>query len=387
MNHKKTIIFIIITLVIIILTGCGYSIEEISQMHSYKKQAVKNTITYIEDKYGFTPIIKNTECEKDIENLMPLTLFYPATGYVYVEVSDGNRSFNVYISGKEATEVGFDNYQYNEIKYDVEDILNKTLKTQSISYILSYGKFRDLWSTSLSSANGLITEYYDKTNLSTITKNYDFDIVLEYIDISLDNLYNFNSDNPPQEFVSELENSNILLLSYRSDEAYKITDNYSYIRNIVWTSDDYILNDLRILIKEYVKISDNKNEYNKFILNQIDDIYYILDGGTYANFTKTNINDAADTDFGVHIANVKQIYNAYSLETDAEKIYLYIPIDKLNISSDEISWGVQYNYENSEKHNMLYGKNIIESYLYTRLSNLGLKDNIILTIYEYNIDK
>ena len=143
------------------------------------------------------------------------------------------------------------------------------------------------------------------------------------------------------------------------------------------------MDDFRLLIKEYVKISDNKTEYNKFILNQIDDIYYILDDGTYANFTKTNINDA--TDFGVlYATDIKQIYNAYSIETDAEKIFLYIPINKLKISSDEISWGIQYNYENSVKHRFMSDDIINESYLYTQLSNSLSEDNIIITIYEYN---
>lgn len=384
MNHKKTIIFIIITLVILFLTCRGYSKEE----HTYKKQAVKNTIAYIENKYWFTPKIKKTKCEKDIQPSMFLRLSYPATGYVFVKANDGNRSFYVYISGKEETEVGFDNYQYNEIKNDVKDILNNTLKTESISYILSYGKFMDLTLTSLSSAKGLITEYYDKTNLSTITKNYDFHIILEYLDISLDTLYDFNLDNPPQEFVSELDSSNILLLSYRSNEAYKTAKKYAYIRNMVWVSDDYILNDFRLIIKEYVKISDNKNEYNKFILNQIDDIYYILDGGTYANLIKTNINDAADTDYGVlSVKNVKQIYNAYSLETDAEEIYLYIPIDKLSKYSHEISWGAQYYYENSEKHRLLGGNIISKSYLSLHLSDSWLEDKIILTIYEHDTER
>lgn len=384
MNHKKTIIFIIITLVILILTCRGYSKEE----HTYKKQAVKNTIAYIENKYGFTPKIKKTKCEKDIQPSMFLRHSYPATGYVFVKANDGNRSFYVYISGKEETEVGFDNYQYNEIKNDVEDILNNTLKTESISYILSYGKFRDLTLTSLSSAKGLITEYYDKTNLSIITKNYDFHIILEYLDISLDTLYDFNLDNPPQEFFSELDSSNILLLSYRNNEAYKTAKKYAYIRNMVWVSDDYILNDFRLIIKEYVKISDNKNEYNKFILNQIDDIYYILDGGTYANLIKTNINDAADTDYGVLcVKNVKQIYNAYSLETDAEAIYLNIPIDKLSKYSHEISWGAQYYYENSEKHQLLGGNIINKSYLSLKLSDSWLKDKIIITIYEHDTER
>lgn len=99
MNYKKIIIFIIITLVIIILAGHGYSMEEIA----YKKQAVKNTKAYIEEKYGFTPKIKNTKCEKDIQPSMFLRLSYPATGYVFVKANDGNRSFYVYISGKEET--------------------------------------------------------------------------------------------------------------------------------------------------------------------------------------------------------------------------------------------------------------------------------------------
>lgn len=382
MIHKKTIIFLI-TLVILILTGCGYSKEG----NEYKKQAVKNTKAYIENKYGFTPKIKRTKCEEDIKYSIFPKFSYPLTGNVNIVASDGNRLFNVYISGKEKTEVGFDNYQYDEIKKDIEDILKKTLKTQSINYILWYGKSRDFWLSS-SSANGLITEYYDKTNLSTITKNNDFNIVLEYIYVSLDTLYNFNSDNPPQEFVSELDNSNILLLSYRSSEACETAKNYTYIRNMVWVSDDYILNDFRLLIKEYVKISDNKTEYNKFILNQIDDIYYILDGGTYANLIKTNINDAADKDYGVlSVTDVKQIYNAYSLETDAEAIYLYIPINKLKISSDEIDWGVQYNYENSEKHQLISSNIINKSYLYTRLCDSWLEDKIIITIYEYDIEK
>lgn len=383
---KKIMLFLKIVIVIFLIILPFLPLEERTKIPAYKKQATENAIEYIENKYGFTPKIKRAKCEEVIKYSIAPRLWYPLTGYVDIVANDGNRSFNIYISGKEVTEIGFDNYQYNEIKNDVEDILNNTLKTQSISYILSYGKFMDLGSTSLSSGNGLITEFYDKTNLSTITKNYDFYIVLEYIDMSFDNLYNFNSDNPPQKFISELDSSNILLLSYRSSEAYETAKNYAYIRNIVWSSENYILDDFRLLIKEYVKISDNKTEYNKFILNQIDDFYYILDNGTYANFTKTNINDA--TDFGVlYATDVKQIYNAYSLETDAEKIFLYIPINKLKISSDEISWGVQYNYENSEKHRLISDDIINESYLYARLSDSWLEDNIIITIYEYNIEK
>lgn len=49
---KKTLPLLLICAVTAIATGCGYSFSEKRQMKAYQKQAGKNAVSYISEKYG-----------------------------------------------------------------------------------------------------------------------------------------------------------------------------------------------------------------------------------------------------------------------------------------------------------------------------------------------
>lgn len=263
--HKK-IIILIITIISVVLVGCGYTREEKERMEEYKKQAEQNAIAYIEEKYNFTPSIESLNC--DFIDPSPIPDFTPSpSGDVYVNANDGSQSFSIYITGIKQSTSGKDDYQADAIKRDIEAYFDNIIKIDKKSISVHYGKYRTL--------DDKISEYYDQTNLPEIIKEYNFKIILEYIDETFDQLDDMWTDPSVKESVEILEDMDIMLISYRDDQAYKLAGGHNF-----YISDDpglfYRDNQYTIYINELAKILDHEIEHTKYPVKQIDDTSYAV---------------------------------------------------------------------------------------------------------------
>lgn len=95
---KKSVIFLI-SIIIILISGCSYSQEEQQQMKQYESQAKENAAQYILSKYGFEAKIKDTKIQKADSGPVP-DFTPPPTGNVFVKMEYNNRDFYVYITGE-----------------------------------------------------------------------------------------------------------------------------------------------------------------------------------------------------------------------------------------------------------------------------------------------
>ncbi len=62
---KKTLPLLLICAVTAIATGCGYSFSEKRQMKAYQKQAGKNAVSYISEKYGLDAEVTELDAESN----------------------------------------------------------------------------------------------------------------------------------------------------------------------------------------------------------------------------------------------------------------------------------------------------------------------------------
>ena len=158
LNEKESYIKFLIMFVLVCLTGCRYTKEEKDTIEQYKTQAEENSISYIKEKYNISSEVISLEVE--LEDTDPIPNITPdPTGNVYVKMKSNNKEFYVYITGKESSIIGKDNYQYNEIVTDLLELIQKDTNITPYNYQVIYG-FEDSFKYP-----GLIDIYYDGTNL------------------------------------------------------------------------------------------------------------------------------------------------------------------------------------------------------------------------------
>ena len=93
----------------ILFSACD-SKEQKAENEKNLRQAEKNAIAYIEEKYGFTPEV----IESAIERSSGLFGGTPLTTAM-IRMSYNNKDFSVYIDGETENTDGADNYQQDEI--------------------------------------------------------------------------------------------------------------------------------------------------------------------------------------------------------------------------------------------------------------------------------
>lgn len=374
-NFHKKIILLIIAILSIGLTACGYTREEKERMEEYKKQAEKNAIAYIEEKYHFTPTIEKLIC--DHIDPSPIPDFTPApSGDVYVTANDGKRSFYIFITGTKESTSGKDNYQADIIKNDIEKYFDNVVKIEKKSISVSYGEYRK--------SDNKIPEYYDHTNLPELIEKYKFKIIIEYVDETFDELDDMWTNPSMKETVQLLENADIMLVSYRDEQAYESAKGHDYIINENPGLSNY--EDLYIIcVNEVAKIINHEIQHTEYPVEKIDDIsYYVTDDYTL-NVQKEDNN----IDFSIKFSSFKykceKTYNTHSLISSAEKVLIFIPNDKIQHKKPEKNFfGIQYTENNEIKYKRLYG-GTFGSYKYI-IINPRHRNNIYLSLF-YESDR
>ena len=99
MGKRKAVYWILLALIMVTVTGCGYTLEEKREMKRYEKQGRENAKNYIREKYGIDAKITEINCEKYSSS--PVPDFFPSpTGNVFVKMKYKGADFLVAISGQ-----------------------------------------------------------------------------------------------------------------------------------------------------------------------------------------------------------------------------------------------------------------------------------------------
>ena len=251
---KKIIGLISLALVLSCLTGCGYTKEEKDTMEQYKTQAEENAINYIKEKYNISSEVISSEAE--LENTDPIPNITPdPTGNVYVKMKSNNKEFYVYITGKETSIIGKDNYQYNEIVNDLLNLIQKDTNVAPYNYQVVYG-FEDSFKYP-----GLIDIYYDGNNLHNV---FYFDDRLDQgLYINLNYIGNNNLENIVFNNSSQIiNNGHISLINFSTVDDY---NNFSKEDSISKVYYSYLLTDEdKQVIDNILLIKEGNKEYFDF---------------------------------------------------------------------------------------------------------------------------
>ncbi|MBQ8598206.1 MAG: hypothetical protein IJ409_10490 [Lachnospiraceae bacterium] len=330
-KHKKTRKVLIsgLALLLLLVTGCGYSAEEKAAMKQYEKQGKKNAREYIEEKYGFKAKVTDVTCDK--VNTGPIPDFWPGpTGNVQVEMEYKGEDFYVYIAGDEETIEGVDDYQMDEIMEDFEDILEDVSGLKAEEMALCYGKF--LTMDDKPEGNGMISTYYDGENLDEVLHEQNFRLFCAYIDEDMSDM---------DEVAEAFGEGCYLFVSYNSEEDYKTCRSESYY-NLLGTPIQGDVDKNELFIREYYSLEYDEEEY---VVNEVlehDGFYYTVEDGSEVYFEEAEIDDP-DNWNGRGFLGAEQAMEAYSVYTDADKITLYIPVDQID-GDGEYGWGIALQY-------------------------------------------
>jgi len=251
---KKIISLISLVLILGCLTGCRYTKEEKDTMEQYKSQAEENAINYIKEKYNVCSQVISSVAELQDTDSIPNITPDP-TGNVYVKMKSNNKEFYVYITGKESSVIGKDNYQYNEIVNDLLNLIQKDTNITPYNYQVIYG-FEDSFKYP-----GLIDIYYDGTNLYNVI-NFD-DRYDQGLYVNLNYIGNNNLENIVFNNSSQIINKgHISLMNFSTVENY---NNFSKESNITKIYYGYSFTDAdKTVIDNILLLKNGNKEYLSF---------------------------------------------------------------------------------------------------------------------------
>ena len=251
---KKIIGLISLILIFFCLTGCGYTKEEKDTIEQYKTQAEENAINYIKEKYNISSEVISSEVE--LEDTEPIPNITPApTGNVYVKMKSNSKEFYVYITGKESSIIGKDNYQYNEIVNDLLNLIQKDTNIAPYNYQVIYG-FEDSFKYP-----GLIDIYYDGTNLYNVI-HFD-DRLDQGLYVNLNYIGNNNLENIAFNNSRQIINKGHI--SLRNFSTVEIYNNFSKESNITKIYYGYSFSDAdKQFIDNILLIKNGNKEYFDF---------------------------------------------------------------------------------------------------------------------------
>ncbi len=369
---------ILLTL-LLTLSACGYTAEEQREMKQYRKTAEQNAVSYIEEKYGFTSEVLGSECEV-IKVEFSLNIAPEPTGDVYVELYDEekDKSFWVYTTGEEASRECWDNYQYEEIEAAVEAQMDVLLGIEAEHTSLEYGKFcedgkRVSDVEGGSRRYGLVQEFFDGNNLAQVLGSADYNQMVVCIVCEKKIPELLEEGSMIQAFGNNVD---CLFINYRNTQACE----YVHKDGCEAYFPQYKLSDSVenrcFYVKEQYSVYSSRNEeeihteYGEYILKQFEDFYYVPIGGTYCEFVSADkeMKEASLWNRS-GFRNAQRIYDAYQIDSDAEHVYLFIPIevlaaeevDESTIEDDEVRI-VRQHYYNDKDKGWIFGKSVCSTY-------------------------
>ena len=295
--------------------------EQKAENEKNLRQAEKNAIAYIEEKYGFTPEV----IESAIERSSGLFGGTPLTTAM-IRMSYNNKDFSVYIDGETENTDGADNYQQDEIISALTEKLSEKAESakgivgEIKSINIDGGKTHNFFNEAEWNTGNLYSEYFDGENFAEVFANNACNITADYVDadlISLDrSFYNFLLDN---------ERVNLYMISYRSEKDYEERPDYNVFTDFTGIKRH------AIQIEESLVFGKDGAEHNEYVLGKHDDFYYYVSDNTpdTVNFTPAKMPDASEFD-GNGIIDGQFVTPAYSIASSVdERIYIYYPLSEL----------------------------------------------------------
>lgn len=358
MGKRKAVYWSLLALIMITVTGCGYTLEEKREMKRYEKQGRKNAKNYIREKYGIDAKITEINCEKYSSS--PVPDFFPSpTGNVFVKMKYKGADFLVAISGQKKNTDGLDNYQFQEIATAFAQEMYNITGLHAESAYVCYGEY----GTVKDEKNGMIHTFYDGENLAEVLQKESARAVVSYANQDVEQI-------PVSQISQKTGVDTILLTDYESREAYQ-TVRCPYYNLAGWPIENGIENQL-YLMNGYRVVGAGEDTYVKCEKKIQDDIILITENPKDQILLEKTSLDSQENWNGNGFIDAKQVASAYAFDTNSEKVYVYFPVEKLDTKEvKEAQLVKQYQYKGETCYDNIISKvtddgKYIHGIVYTR---------------------
>ena len=358
MGKRKAVYWILLALIVVTVTGCGYTLEEKREMKRYEKQGRENAKNYIREKYGIDAKITEINCEKYSSS--PVPDFFPSpTGNVFVKMKYKGAEFLVAISGQKKNTDGLDNYQFQEIATAFAQEMYNITGLHAESAYVCYGEY----GTVKDEKNGMIHTFYDGENLAEVLQKESARAVVSYANQDVEQI-------PVSQISQKTGVDTILLTDYESREAYQ-TVRCPYYNLAGWPIENGIENQL-YLMNGYRVVGAGEDTYVKCEKKIQDDIILITENPKDQIILEKTSLDSQENWNGNGFIDAKQVANAYTFDTNSEKVYVYFPVEKLDTKEvKEAQLVKQYQYKGETCYDNIISKvtddgKYIHGIVYTR---------------------
>lgn len=358
MGKRKAVYWILLALIMVTVTGCGYTLEEKREMKRYEKQGRENAKNYIREKYGIDAKITEINCEKYSSS--PVPDFFPSpTGNVFVKMKYKGAEFFVAISGQKKNTDGLDNYQFQEIATAFAQEMYNITGLHAESAYVCYGEY----GTVKDEKNGMIHTFYDGENLAEVLQKESARAVVSYANQDVEQI-------PVSQISQKTGVDTILLTDYESREAYQ-TVRCPYYNLAGWPIENGIENQL-YLMNGYRVVGAGEDTYVKCEKKIQDDIILITENPKDQIILEKTSLDSQENWNGNGFIDAKQVTSAYAFDTNSEKVYVYFPVEKLDTKEvKEAQLVKQYQYKGETCYDNIISKvtddgKYIHGIVYTR---------------------
>lgn len=358
MGKRKAVYWILLALIMVTVTGCGYTLEEKREMKRYEKQGRGNAKNYIREKYGIDAKITEINCEKYSSS--PVPDFFPSpTGNVFVKMKYKGADFLVAISGQKKNTDGLDNYQFQEIATAFAQEMYNITGLHAESAYVCYGEY----GTVKDEKNGMIHTFYDGENLAEVLQKESARAVVSYANQDVEQI-------PVSQISQKTGVDTILLTDYESREAYQ-TVRCPYYNLAGWPIENGIENQL-YLMNGYRVVGAGEDTYVKCEKKIQDDIILITENPKDQIILEKTSLDSQENWNGNGFIDAKQVASAYTFDTNSEKVYVYFPVEKLDTKEvKEAQLVKQYQYKGETCYDNIISKvtddgKYIHGIVYTR---------------------
>lgn len=358
MGKRKAVYWILLALIMVTVTGCGYTLEEKREMKRYEKQGRENAKNYIREKYGIDAKITEINCEKYSSS--PVPDFFPSpTGNVFVKMKYKGAEFLVAISGQKKNTDGLDNYQFQEIATAFAQEMYNITGLHAESAYVCYGEY----GTVKDEKNGMIHTFYDGENLAEVLQKESARAVVSYANQDVEQI-------PVSQISQKTGVDTILLTDYESREAYQ-TVRCPYYNLAGWPIENGIENQL-YLMNGYRVVGAGEDTYVKCEKKIQDDIILITENPKDQIILDKTSLDSQENWNGNGFIDAKQVASAYAFDTNSEKVYVYFPVEKLDTKEvKEAQLVKQYQYKGETCYDNIISKvtddgKYIHGIVYTR---------------------
>lgn len=358
MGKRKAVYWLFLALIMVTVTGCGYTLEEKREMKRYEKQGRENAKNYIREKYGIDAKITEINCEKYSSS--PVPDFFPSpTGNVFVKMKYKGADFLVAISGQKKNTDGLDNYQFQEIATAFAQEMYNITGLHAESAYVCYGEY----GTVKDEKNGMIHTFYDGENLAEVLQKESARAVVSYANQDVEQI-------PVSQISQKTGVDTILLTDYESREAYQ-TVRCPYYNLAGWPIENGIENQL-YLMNGYRVVGAGEDTYVKCEKKIQDDIILITENPKDQIILEKTSLDSQENWNGNGFIDAKQVASAYTFDTNSEKVYAYFPVEKLDTKEvKEAQLVKQYQYKGETCYDNIISKvtddgKYIHGIVYTR---------------------